>query len=330
MLRAGAAEAAALAGCLVPQSEVEHALPARIGDYTDFFTSWDHMLNAGRVFRPDAPPLPHFKWLPIAYHGRSSSVEVSGAELHRPHGQMLAPGDSVPRFGPTQRLDYEFELAFWVGPGNPRGKLIAAAQAEDHIFGMSLLNDWSARDVQAWEALPLGPFLAKNFLTTVSPWIVTLEALEPFRCALPRNTDDPPSLPNLHLARALSGFDLQLDASLHTARSGAEALPLSRTSFRHCWWSIAQMLAHHTEGGCNLRTGDLMGTGTQSGPGEREQGCLLELSRGGSEPLPLANGESRGFLEDGDTVVLRAWGERPGAVRIGFGECRGTVRPALA
>jgi fumarylacetoacetase len=325
LLRADSSLAAPLGRCLVPQQAVEHTLPAQIGDYTDFFTSWHHMLNAGRIFRPDAPPLPNFKWLPIAYHGRASSVEVSGAAVYRPQGQTLAPGASEPGFGLTQRLDYELELAFWVGPGNPRGHSILADDAEQHIFGMSLLNDWSARDVQSWEALPLGPFLAKNFLSTVSPWIVTLEALEPYRCALPRSAEDPPTLPNLQLTQTLPGYDLQLEAQLHTARSGDLAMRLSRSSFRHCHWAITQMLAHHTEGGCNLRAGDLIGTGTQSGPLPGEQGCLLELSQGGRQPLVLGNGETRSFLEDGDTVVLRAWAERPGAVRVGFGDCRGTV-----
>lgn len=326
LLRAGAAEADRLRNCLVPQDQAEYALPARIGDYTDFFTSWHHMLNAGRIFQPDMPPLPHFRWLPIAYHGRTSTIEVSGAPVHRPNGQRRAPGAEAPEFGPTQRLDYEFELAVWIGTGNPRGSAIPIETAEQHVFGLGLLNDWSARDVQAWEAQPLGPFLAKNFLTTVSPWIVTLEALAPFRCALPRTPADPPALPYLQGATP-GGLDLQLAASLQTRDSGNAELPLSRSTFRHGYWSLAQMVAHHTEGGCALRPGDLFGTGTQSGPGEREQGCLLELSDGGRQPVRLANGEERRFLEDGDTVVLRAWGERAGAARIGFGECRGTVLP---
>ncbi len=329
LLRDGAPEAVRLRDCLVPQAEAEHALPARIGDYTDFFTSYHHMVNAGRIFQPDAPPLPNFKWLPIAYHGRASSIEVSGASLHRPLGQTRPPGSTQPAFGPTQRLDYEMELAFWIGPGNPRGAPIATDDAEGHIFGVSLFNDWSARDVQGWESMPLGPFLAKNFLSTVSPWIVTLEALAPFRCALPREAGDPPTLANLQGTNPNPAFDLQLEVWLQTARSGATEMRLSRSNFRHCYWSMAQMLAHHTEGGCNLNPGDLLGTGTQSGPMEGEQGCLLELSHAGRRPVALPNGETRSFLEDGDTVVQRAWGEKPGAARIGFGECRGTVLPAI-
>ncbi|HSV36981.1 MAG TPA: fumarylacetoacetase [Ramlibacter sp.] len=328
LLREGAPEAQVLRGCLVPQAAAEYAVPARIGDYTDFFTSWQHMLNAGRAFRPDAPPLPHFKWLPIAYHGRASSIEISGASFHRPLGQTRAPDDAQPRFGPSQRIDYEMELAFWVGPGNARGEPIAIDDAEAHIFGVSLFNDWSARDVQAWEAMPLGPFLAKNFLSTLSPWIVTLEALEPFRCPLPREATDPPALAHLNAANPNPAFDLQLEVWLRTAASGDSAMRLSRSSFRHCYWSMAQMLTHHTEGGCNLNPGDLLGTGTQSGPEQGEQGCLLELSHGGQQPVQLLGGEMRGFLEDGDTVILRAWGEKPGAARIGFGECSGTLLPA--
>jgi len=327
LLRSSAPEAAQLRGCLLPQAAVEMGLPATIGDYTDFFTSENHMTNTARVFMPDAPPLPHFKWLPIAYHGRASSVEVSGAECRRPSGQIRISGQDTPVYAPCTRLDYEMELGFWVGPGNHRGETIAIDEAEDHLFGVSLLNDWSARDVQRWEMAPLGPFLAKNFLTSLSPWIVTLEALEPFRCALPRSADDPPTLSNLQPQNPLQAYDLQVEVWLQTARS-ATPMRLSRTSFRHGYWSLAQMLTHHAEGGCNLRPGDLMGTGTISGPGEGEQGCLLELSRGGQQPVQLANGEQRSFLEDGDSVVLRGWGETPGAVRIGFGECRGTVLPA--
>jgi len=327
VLREGAPEARALAPCLVAQADADYALPAAIGDYTDFFTSWHHMVNAGRIFQPDAPPLPNFRWLPMAYHGRASTVEVSGAPVVRPNGQTRAPGSAVPAFGPTQRLDYELEMGVWVGPGNRRGEPIAIDEAEDHVFGLCILNDWSARDVQAWEAMPLGPFLAKNFLTTVSPWIVTLEALAPYRCALPRTPDDPPTPEHLRSphAPASQGLDIQLQASLVSARAGAREFVLSRSSMRHCYWSVAQMLAHHTEGGCALRPGDLFGTGTQSGPGDGEQGCLLELTRGGQQALRLADGDERRFLEDGDTVVLRAWCERAPAARIGFGECRGTV-----
>lgn len=328
VLQHGAPEAERLQACLVSQEQAQYTVPAHIGDYTDFFTSYNHMINAGRIFSPDAPPLPNFKWLPIAYHGRASSIEVSGTSFPRPWGQTRAPGEQEPSFAPTRRLDYELELAFWVGPGNRRGEPIGIADAEHHIFGVSLFNDWSARDVQGWESMPLGPFLAKNFLSTISPWIVTLEALEPFRCSLPRNASDPPTLPHLDSPNAHQAYDLQLEAWLQTAANGAPATRLSRSSFRHCYWSMAQMLTHHTEGGCNLRPGDLLGTGTQSGPLRGEQGCLLELSHGGRHPVRLTNGETRTFLEDGDAVSLHAWGEKPGAARIGFGECKGTVLPA--
>ena len=332
MLRTGAPEADSLRSCLVPQASAEYAVPAQIGDYTDFLTSVHHMRNAGKIFQPDAPELPHFKWLPIAYHGRSSSVEVSGASFHRPLGQTRPPGSDQPVFGPSKRLDYEMELGFFVGAGNRRGEPIAIDDAEDHIFGVCLLNDWSARDVQGWESMPLGPFLAKNFLTSVSPWIVTMEALAPYRCALPREASDPPTFAHLlpRDGHDRGGLDIQLEVCLQTPSSGVNEMRLSRSSASHGYWSLAQMLTHHTEGGCNLRPGDLIGTGTQSGPTRGEEGCLLELSWGGREPVRLANGETRTFLEDGDTVILRGWCERTGHTRIGFGECRGTVLGSLA
>lgn len=332
LLRDSAPEAERLFDCLVPRSEAVHSLPAHIGDYTDFFTSQYHALNAGRVFQPDNPMLPNFKWLPIGYHGRSSSIVISGTEFHRPSGQVRPSGAAEPVFGPTKRLDYELELGVFIGAGNRLGEPIGIDDAEDHAFGLCLLNDWSARDVQAWEAVPLGPFLSKNFVTTISPWIVTLEALAPFRCPLPREIGDPASLPGLwprsgHLDGAL---DIELEARLVTARTGVEGSLLSRTNYRHAYWSAAQMIAHHSENGCNLRPGDLLGTGTQSGPERGEEGCLLELTRGGTEPLTLPDGQTREFLHDGDTVVLRGWCDRPGHARIGFGECRGTVLPARA
>lgn len=330
LLRDSVPEAERLRDCLVPQREAEHGLPAHIGDYTDFFTSQYHALNAGRLFQPGNPMLPNFKWLPIGYHGRSSSIAISGAGFHRPWGQARAPGATAPVFRPTQGLDYELELGVFIGAGNRLGEPIAIDTAEDHAFGLCLLNDWSARDVQAWEAAPLGPFLAKNFFTTLSPWIVTLEALAPFRCPLPRESGDPETLPSLwpRTGHIDGAFDIQLEARLVTPSTGSAGAPLSRTSYRHAYWSVAQMIAHHTENGCNLRPGDLLGTGTQSGPTRGEEGCLLELTRGGQEPLTLPNGETRGYLQDGDTVVLRGWCERPGQARIGFGECRGTVLPA--
>ena len=329
-LRAGAPEEQHLRNCLVAQCDADYAVPASIGDFTDFFTSYSHMMNMGRIFHATAAELPSFKWLPIAYHGRSSSIEVSGTRFHRPQGQFRSPADAQPSFGPSKRLDYEMELGFFIGPGNARGQPITIGGAESHVFGVCLLNDWSARDVQGWESMPLGPFLAKNFMTSISPWIVTMAALAPFRTALPRGPDDPPEMPNLRSpdGGAHGGLDIVLEVSVKTARSGDAELRLSRTNARHTYWSLAQMVTHHTEGGCNLRPGDLLGTGTQSGPNPGEQGCLLELSAGGKEPVTLSNGETRTLLEDGDTVILRGWCERDSWRRIGFGECSGTVLPA--
>lgn len=281
------------------------------------------------MFLPDAPPLPNFKWLPIGYHGRASTVVVSGTPCRRPQGQTRPPGAAAPSFGPSRRLDYEMELGLFIGPGSPGGRAMALHEAEDQVFGMVLLNDWSARHIQGWESMPLGPFLAKNFLTSISPWIVTTEALAPYRCALPRTSEDPPPLSYLDPgAGPHASIDIELEVQLHTAASGDRAMRLSRSNYRHAYWAPAQLVAHHSSNGCRLRPGDLMGTGTQSGPGPGEQGCLLELTRGGRDPLVLPDGEQRSYLEDGDTVVLRAWCERPGAARIGFGECRGTVLPA--
>ena len=327
LLREGAPEAAQLQTCLVAQADAEYAVPAQIGDYTDFLTSQYHALNAGRAFQPDNTLPPNFKWLPIGYHGRASSVAISGTGVPRPQGQTRAPDAATPRFGPIAKLDYELELGIYVGPGNPRGSAIALDDAEQHVFGLCLLNDWSARDVQAWESMPLGPFMAKNFLTTVSPWIVTLEALAPYRSALPRATNDPPALPYLHSPR-VQGIDIQLETWL-TPAGQTQATRLSHTSYRHAYWSIAHMLAHHSSNGCNLQTGDLLGTGTQSGPELGEEGCLLELTRGGQVPLALPGGVQRRYLEDGDRVALRGWCERAGQARIGFGPCVGTVQTAL-
>lgn len=327
LLRGPGPGSTALRACLVPQARAVMGLPTAIGDYTDFFTSEAHMLNAGRVFQPDAPPLPHFKWLPIAYHGRASTVGVSPAAVRRPRGQMRTPGAAAPDFGPTQRLDYELELGVFVGPGNADGAPVPIQHADVQLFGLCLLNDWSARDMQAWEAVPLGPFLAKNFATTVSPWIVTMQALAPYRVPAPRRAGDPEPLPHL-CANGDTHLDITLEVWLE--RDGRVPRRLSRTSYRHAYWSTAQMVAHHTSNGCVLRPGDLLGTGTQSGPHEGEQGCLLELTRHATRPLPLDDGDSIGYLRDGDTVVFRAACEAPGRARIGFGECRGTVLPAAS
>lgn len=337
-LRAGAVGAVvdALRGCLVPQADIELRVPTRIGDYTDFYTSIHHARNVGRVIRPDDPLTPNFQWLPIAYHGRASSVVVSGTPFHRPLGQSRAPGADAPTYGPCRRLDYELEKGFYVGPGNALGRPIPMAEAEQHIFGMCLLNDWSARDHQFWEMDPLGPFLGKNFCTSVSPWIVTMEALAPFRVPFARPAGDPEPLPYLDSPanRSHGAIDVRLEVRLQSARHRALGHPgdrLSATSFRHQYWTLAQMLTQHTNNGCNLRPGDLLGTGTVSGPTPEEAGAIVELSLGGTQPVALpATGETRTFLEDGDTVILRGWCERAGAVRIGFGECRGEVLPALS
>lgn len=319
--------------CLWPQSQAEYSLPARIGDYTDFYTSIHHATRVGRLFRPDEPLLPNYKWLPIAYHGRASSIGISGQPIQRPQGQVLRPGAQEPVLAPTAKLDYELELGVFMGAGNAAGQPIPVGGADEHVFGLCVLNDWSARDIQAWEYQPLGPFLAKNFATTISPWIVTLEALEPFRVPWSRPAHDPQPLPYLecernHLAGA---FDIQLEAALLSALMREQGLApqrLSRSNFRHAYWTIAQMVAHHTVNGCPLRAGDLLGTGTQSGPSVVESGSLVELTEGGKWPLPLSSGETRGFLLDGDTVTLSAWCEQRERARVGFGQVSGTVRPA--
>ncbi|TFY97299.1 fumarylacetoacetase [Ramlibacter rhizophilus] len=332
-LRDGAAQRGALEPCLVPQSEAEYALPARIGDYTDFYTSVHHATNIGRQFRPDNPLLPNYKWVPIGYHGRASSVMASPHSFRRPQGQSMAPGATQPQLGPSKRLDIELELGIFIGAGNAAGEPIAITEAEEHVFGICLLNDWSARDIQAWEYQPLGPFLSKNFATTISPWIVTLEALAPYRMPLDRPAGDPQPLPYLDTPanRESGAFDIQLQVELQTPRmreTGQPGAQLCRTSYRHAYWTVAQMVTHHTVNGCNLQPGDLFGSGTLSGPTPGEAGALAELTEGGKKPVQLPGGETRSFLEDGDTVVLRGWCEKPGAARIGFGECVGTVLPA--
>ncbi|WP_334136047.1 fumarylacetoacetase, partial [Tepidimonas sp.] len=319
--------------CLVPQTEAEYGLPARIGDYTDFYTSVHHATNIGRLFRPDNPLLPNYKWIPIGYHGRSSSIGVSPQAFHRPYGQIKAPDAQAPVLAPSRRLDIELELGVFVGPGNALGQPIPMAAAEAHVFGIVLLNDWSARDIQAWEYQPLGPFLAKNFATTISPWVVTLEALAPYRVPLERPADDPQPLPYLDdpVNRARGAFDIRLSIAWQTARMREQRLPeqvVAQTSYRYAYWTVAQMVAHHTINGCNLQPGDLLGTGTLSGPAPEQAAAFIELTHGGKQPLCLRSGEQRTFLEDGDTVVLRGWCEAPGAARIGFGECRGMVLPA--
>ena len=334
-LRSGSTQRALLKSCLLPQAEAQYALPARIGDYTDFYTSIHHAIAVGRLFRPDSPLLPNYKWMPIGYHGRCSSIAISGQQFARPSGQILAgaPGGAAaaaPTLAPSQRLDYELELGVFIGVGNEPGSPIGIESAEAAVFGLCLLNDWSARDLQAWEYQPLGPFLGKNFATTISPWIVTREALEPFRVPWTRPADDPQPLPYLDSAevRAHGAIDLQLEVWLETEamrRAGQMPCRLSHSNFRHAYWNIAQMVAHHTVNGCNLQPGDLLGTGTQSGPQAAEAGSLLELSSGGKRALTLPDGETRRFLEDGDAVIMRGWCERAGAARVGFGELVGRV-----
>jgi fumarylacetoacetase len=331
-MRTGSKGRASLERCLVSQHDAHYALPARIGDYTDFYTSIHHATAVGRLMRPDNPLLPNYQWVPIGYHGRSSSIGVSGQTFPRPRGQRLPPGAAQPLVGPSQRLDYELELGVFIGRGNPRGESIPMDEAEAHIFGLCLLNDWSARDLQAWEYQPLGPFLAKNFATTISPWIVTLQALAPFRVPFERPQGAPAPLPYLESAANRTGgaIDIRLDALIESSAMRERREPphrLSSTTFRHAFWTIAQLVAHHTVNGCDLNPGDLLGTGTQSGPTPGEAGSLLELSAGGSRPIQIGPSETRTFVEDGDTVIFRAWCESTNAARIGFGSAQGQVLP---
>ena len=322
--------------CLVPMDTAEFTLPNRIGDYTDFYTSLDHARNVGVMIRPDDPVSPNFRWMPIAYHGRASSIGISGQQFPRPMGQAMPPGAKTPVYGACARLDYELELGVHIGVGNPQGKPIPLAQAEQHIFGICMLNDWSARDIQFWEMNPLGPFLGKNFATTISPWIVTMEALLPYRQAWSRADGEPQPLAYLDADsnRQQGALDIQLEVALQTAQrqnNGDTPARLSRTSFKYQYWTVAQMVTHHTMGGCNLHPGDLLGSGTISGPSPDQAGAIIELSKGGTQPIMLEGGsgpsEQRRFLEDGDSVIFRGWCEAPGAARIGFGVCRGTVLP---
>jgi len=316
---------------LYAMDDVELLLPAHVGDYTDFYASIFHATNVGSMFRPDNPLLPNYKYVPIGYHGRASSITASGATIKRPSGQTLAEGADAPVFGPSRLLDYETEVGAFVGPGNGRGEPVPISEATNHLFGLCLVNDWSARDIQKWEYQPLGPFLAKSFATTLSPWIVTLEALAPFRVpAFARAQGDPAPLPYLHgdADQSGGGFDITVETFIESPQmraDGFEGVRVSRANFRDMYWTVAQMLAHHTSNGCNLRAGDLLASGTVSGESRESAGCLLERTWRGTEPIDLPSGETRKFLEDGDTVIIRAYCEREGAVRIGFGECRGTV-----
>ncbi|MGO4307555.1 fumarylacetoacetase [Cupriavidus sp. RAF12] len=318
---------------LVPQAEAEYGVPAQIGDYTDFYTSIDHARNIVKLLRPNGSLSPNFQWMPVAYHGRASSIGLSGQRVRRPVGQRVPVGQSQPELGACARLDYELELGIFIGVGNEQGTRIPVGKAEEHVFGLCILNDWSARDIQSWESTPLGPFQAKNFATTISPWIVTMDALAPFRAGWSRPHADPQPLPYLvsPLMFEQGAIDIQLEVAVESAaqrRGGIPPTRLSRTSFRHQYWTVGQMVAHHTVGGCNLRSGDLLGSGTISGPTPAEAGALIELTRAGQSPVQLDSGETRSFLEDGDAVVMTGWCERPGYARIGFGENRGEVIPA--
>jgi fumarylacetoacetase len=321
---------------MVPMDRIELLLPAAVGNYTDFYASVYHATNVGRLFRPESPLMPNYKYVPIAYHGRASSIVASGTPVRRPWGQAKPAGQPEPVFQPSRALDFELEVGLFIGAGNELGAPVPIDNADDHIFGLCLLNDWSARDMQAWEYQPLGPFLSKSFATTVSPWVVTLEALAPFRCRpFARAADDPKPLPYLasELDETRGGVDLHVEAHVQSARmrdAGIEPMRLSRSGFCDMYWSMAQMVAHHTSNGCNLRPGDLLGSGTSSGPDGDSLGCLLEMTRQGTRPVRLPSGEERGYLADGDEVILRGYCAREGCARIGFGECRGVILPALA
>jgi fumarylacetoacetase len=329
-LSEGSAQKSALISALVPQAEAEMSVPCTIRDYTDFYTGIHHATTVGKLFRPDNPLLPNYKWVPIGYHGRASSIGVSGQAFRRPMGQTKGEGD-MPLFGPSKRMDYELELGLFIGPGNTLGEPISMADAEEHLFGLCLLNDWSARDLQAWEYQPLGPFLAKNFATTISPWIVTMEALAPYRVPFSRPSGDPAPLPYLDSAanQSAGAIDVTLEVWLQTARmreGGEAAVRLSQSSAAEsAYWTSAQLVTHHTVNGCNLQPGDLLGSGTLSGPKPEQGGSMLELSMGGKQKITLPNGEQRTFMEDGDTIILRGHCERAGAVRIGLGEVCGTL-----
>jgi fumarylacetoacetase len=319
--------------CLVPQSEAEYALAARIENFSDFYSSLSHATNVGRLFRPDNPILPNYRWLPVGYNGRTSSIRVSGQDFSRPIGQLKDPTRTEPEFAPCRRLDYEAELGVLIGPGNDLGTAIDIQNADEHVFGICLLNDWSARDIQSWEYQPLGPFLSKSFFTSLSPWIVTLEALEPYRTGFSRPEGDPAPMPHFWSSELATrgSIDIRVETLLQSAQMRANGEVPARVSvsrYPDAYWAMSQLIAHQTSNGTNLCPGDLLGSGTLSGPDPASRACLLELTEGGKHPFTLPGGETRTFLQDGDTVIMRAWCERDGYRRIGFGECRATVLPA--
>ncbi|MFN3235795.1 MAG: fumarylacetoacetase [Pseudomonadales bacterium] len=334
LLRQDALDTGEIEACLIPLSDVEYDVPALIGDYTDFYTSIHHATNIGKLFRPDNPLLPNYEWVPIGYHGRSSSIGVNQS-FPRPRGQLKQTDAQAPQFEACRRLDYELEVGILIGAENPLGQPVSINQAEQHIFGLCLLNDWSARDIQAWEYQPLGPFLAKSFASTISPWVVTMEALAPFRAPFTRDPERAKPLPYLSSAQnsQQGAIDIQLEVFLQTPpMNDANLAPerLSQSNFTDAFWTAAQMVTHHTSNGCNLRVGDLFGSGTMSGVGPGSQGALIEITQGGVNPVTLGNGEQRCFLEDGDRVILRGQCQRDGFVSIGFGECIGQVLPAVS
>ncbi len=332
-LATGSALQSSIEATLIAQADIEFDLPCKIGDYTDFYTSIHHATTIGSFFRPDNPLLPNYKWLPIGYHGRSSSITISGTDFHRPVGQTKAATADEPTLGPCKRLDYEMEVGIYIGAGNEMGSPINIEQTDQYVFGMCLFNDWSARDIQGWEYQPLGPFLAKNFASTVSPWIITNEALAPFRQAWQRQKSDPQPLAYLSGQQnsTLGSYDIQLEVSLQTANMRSaqiEGQKITRTSFKHSYWSVAQMVAHHTVNGCNLQAGDFFGSGTQSGPSLDQVGSMMELTSAGKTSFTLENGESRTFLEDGDAIIMSGFCVAEGATRIGFGSVKATILPA--
>jgi fumarylacetoacetase len=336
LLRTGSTRREDAEKLLTPLHDALLLRPSLQRGYTDFYASIHHATRVGQLFRPDQPLLPNYKWVPIAYHGRASTLLVSGTPVRRPNGQSKAPDAAEPSFGPSRRLDYELEVGFY-GAGLQRiGEPLSIAKAEEHIFGVCLVNDWSARDIQAWEYQPLGPFLAKNFATSVSPWVVTMEALAPFRIpASQRPAGDPQPLPYLFSDdnQQSGGVDITLEVLLASAKMQLQGMPpvtLSRGSFRDMYWTMAQMVTHHTSNGCNLMAGDLLASGTVSGPRRESAGCLLELTEAGRRTITLPTGEERRFLEDGDEVILRGWCQRDGFRKIGLGECRGLILPAAS
>jgi fumarylacetoacetase len=335
ILRSDAPSSLRTSVSLVPQREAEYAIPVRIGHFTDFYASIHHAVSCGKLFRPDTPLYPNYRWLPVGYQSRASSIRLSGHPLHRPNGQMRIPGSDTARFGPSQKVDFEVELGVFVGTGSELGHPIPLDDVENHLFGVNILNDWSARDIQQWETMPLGPFVSKGWGSTISPWVVTLEALEPYRSAYSRPASDPELLPYLWSPRhgSRGHFDVNVEVYLLSEQMrarGEQPSPITSSNTRYLYWSVLQMLTHHTCAGCDLAPGDFYGSGTLSGPEASQAGSLLELSFNGTKDIELANGERRTFIQDGDTVIMKAFAERNGPSRIGLGTCEAQILPAIA